>query len=286
MKALGGLIVCLLISQFTWADEQVSLMSDNQVQLVAKYLEGDEDAPVVMIVHGFLQTNSFPTVARLTDGLNFGGYSVLAPTLSLGIDGRKRSLQCDALHFHSMDQTVNEIRRWVQWLSDKGHRDIRLLGHSFGNLSLLAYVEQFASDPNREFIKGLSFISLTSIQGELHQKHTAEAKQDMIANPKRPGTYSLVHCNPYKTIPQMYLSYTRWNPQTIAKTMENLDIPRNIIIGTEDSRINEMPDTTFYSTLEEQGATLIRVKGASHFFDNEFADILNDTVLELVSEND
>ena len=106
----------------------------------AEYLPGQRDKPAVLLLHGFLQTRAFPTVATLARGLHDAGYSVLSPTLSLGIPNREKSLACEAVHTHSLNDDVMEITRWVTWLKSQGHRSIVLVGHSFGSMQLLAYL--------------------------------------------------------------------------------------------------------------------------------------------------
>lgn len=80
----------------------------------------------------------------------------------------------------------------------------------------------------------------------------------------------------------MYLSYTKWTPRVVSETLGNLSIPLRVILGTEDSRVNDMPDPQFYNRLEQQGATMIRIKGANHFFDDEHAELLNQKVLDSI----
>ena len=135
-------LLCLLISVFPTA-AHARLFNSRCVRAFtasAEYLVGERNKPAVLLLHGFLQTREFPTVATLARGLHDAGYTVLSPTLSLNIPNRKQSLACEAVHRHSLDDDVAEIGRWVNWLKSRGHRAIVLLGHSFGSLQLLAYL--------------------------------------------------------------------------------------------------------------------------------------------------
>ena len=58
----------------------------------ADYWPGEADKPAVLILHGFLQTREFPTVRRLAEALADEGYSVLTPSLTLGLNRRRQSL--------------------------------------------------------------------------------------------------------------------------------------------------------------------------------------------------
>src|SRR5574340_736580 len=135
-------LICLLLSAFpAWVHaEIVQLQVRPGIQTSAEYLDGQRDKPAVLLLHGFLQTRDFPTVATLARGLHDAGYSVLSPTLSLGIPNRKTSLACEAVHAHGLNDDVAEIARWVAWLKSQGHRSIVLVGHSFGSMQLRAYL--------------------------------------------------------------------------------------------------------------------------------------------------
>src|SRR5512143_4272871 len=129
-------LLCLLISVFPVAANASIVQQEMRpgIPANAEYLIGERSKPAVLLLHGFLQTRAFPTVATLARGLQDAGYSVLSPTLSLGIPNRTQSLACEAVHRHSLDADVAEISRWVGWLKAHGHHAIVLVGHSFGSL--------------------------------------------------------------------------------------------------------------------------------------------------------
>ena len=129
---------------FNWRFARVLLPAPN-------IWTAQRDKPAVLLLHGFLQTRDFPTVATLARGLRDAGYPVLSPTLSLNIPNRSQSLACEAIHRHSLDDDIGEIARWVDWLKSHGHRSIVLIGHSFGSLQLLAYLCQAGYGRKRLF---------------------------------------------------------------------------------------------------------------------------------------
>ena len=106
---------------------------------LADYRPGEAGRPAVLVVHGFLQTFNFSTIAALVNDLADQGYTVLAPTLTLGIDGRSASLACDAIHTHTEVGEAEEVAAWVAWLRARGYADIALIGHSSGALTVLDY---------------------------------------------------------------------------------------------------------------------------------------------------
>src|SRR5512134_1452298 len=98
------LLLCLLISVFPSVAGAVVVQQDMRpgIPANAEYLIGERSKPAVLLLHGFLQTREFATVATLARDLQDEGYTVLAPTLSLSIPNRERSLACEAVHRHSM----------------------------------------------------------------------------------------------------------------------------------------------------------------------------------------
>ena len=158
LTIMRAYLICLLLSAFpAWAHAAiVQLQVRPGIHASAEYLDGQRDKPAILLLHGFLQTRDFPTVATLARGLRDAGYPVLSPTLSLNIPNRSQSLACEAVHRHSMDDDIGEITRWVNWLKSRGHRSIVLIGHSFGSLQLLAYLD---AKPDRA-VKGYFGASL------------------------------------------------------------------------------------------------------------------------------
>ncbi|MES9992843.1 MAG: hypothetical protein ABW098_12865 [Candidatus Thiodiazotropha sp.] len=75
----------------------------------AEYLDNESQAPAILILHGFLQTRDSFTLRRLGKALHEAGYRILLPNLSLGINDRRQSLACEAIHNHPMEQDTKEI---------------------------------------------------------------------------------------------------------------------------------------------------------------------------------
>src|SRR5574340_930443 len=126
-------LLCLLFSALPTSAQAVitQLEMHPGIPASAEYLAGQADRPAVLLLHGFLQTRAFSTVGALARGMHDAGYAVLSPTLSLGIPGRNKSLACEAVHAHSLDDDVTGIARWAHrkagtpgsgQAADTGHR--------------------------------------------------------------------------------------------------------------------------------------------------------------------
>lgn len=229
----------------------------------ADYLPGDRAKPVVLLIHGFLQTREFPTVAVLARGLNDAGYAVLTPTLSLNVPGRKQSLACEAVHKHGMDDDVAEIARWVAWLKARGHSRLVLFGHSFGSLQALVYLAR-KPDPA---VKGYLGISLIEAQiGNVDRRRFVTELENRIGQRRHAlEAHTLSFCGRYFTTPEDMLSYARWGQAEVLAALKRTTVPTRLIMGDLD----EMAGQGWLRALEHVQVPMVVIKGANHFMDGE-----------------
>ena len=258
--------------------EFITQKQPNGMNATAQWLAGDEDQKVVLILHGFLQTRDFFTVRRLGDALNELGYNVLLPSLTLGIDNRKKSLACEAIHTHSLAQDVKEIGNWVDWLHQTMGKKVTLIGHSAGSLELLAYLSEEPSPPVDQAI----LISLIAFaQGPIAKENEAE-RQRALKEAARDGNalsnYRLAYCDRYTTTPDNYLSYMAWNGNKTLENLNNLAVVPTIVLGGEDRRLGD----DWLPAVRQTGAEVMLIPGAGHFFDHEYEFDLMDGVVELL----
>jgi len=276
MIKYGYLLFLLLLLPQAAAAERARIELRNGLTAQAEYLSGKPTLPAVLVLHGFLQTHDFPTVATLARGLNESGYTVLAPTLSLGVPNRKQSLACEAVHRHSLDDDLDEIDRWVKWLTSRGHRQIVLIGHSFGSMQLLAYL---AGKPDPA-VRGYIAASLTETQiGPISRAELIERLEDAVAR----GDHKLVnqpisYCKKYPSNPAALLSYVRWDQARLVKALNAYKGHKLLIMGDADVMIGRK----WLSTLQESRTPMAIVKGAGHFMDGEHEfDLLEHSLTQL-----
>lgn len=244
--------------------------------VTAAFHAGKDGLPAVLVLHGFLQTRDFQTVASVRGALTTAGYTVLVPTLSLGISGRNRSLPCEALHLHSLDDDVDEVDYWVKWLARKGHPRVILVGHSFGNLQLLTYLGR---TPSRGVTK-LVMVSLTDVEVKLDARQRAERvralKERVARNDRTLAEAEFGHCRKYVAPPAALLSYMSLSRQSILDSLARSHVPLLAIMGSKDERMG--PD--WVGTLKAHGIDVRVVPGATHFFDNQYEFDLHEALLE------
>nr|WP_156000797.1 alpha/beta fold hydrolase [Thioalkalivibrio sp. ALJT] len=227
------------------------------------YWAGAPDMPAVMIQHGFLQTHEFHTVRNLALALATTGFHVLTPTLTLGVDRRASSLPCEAVHAHNLDQTREEVRVWTDWLHAAAGRSPVLIGHSAGNMNLLAYLEDAPADHVAHAI----FISVTFFgSGEVafeSPKHAERARVALDRGEQGLKELALGFCRQYTTTPAAYLSYYDWDRPRTEQALRTANVPSTLIAGGADNRI----DLDWIETIQRHGAEVRVIDGANHFYD-------------------
>ncbi|WP_455199267.1 alpha/beta hydrolase [Kaarinaea lacus] len=276
----AAIILCisLLTTSVCMAEKVVSEKLADGKTVTAEFRSAEPGAPAALILHGFLQTRNYLTVSNLADSASDSGYAVLMPTLSLGVSERKKSLQCDAVHTHSFKEDVAEIDFWIKWLHEKGFKEITLIGHSFGSLHLLGYLLDF-SDKNVSQLIATSLLDLSrEIEPETLEKYISDASTRISNSDKSLREYGISYCKKYVAPADAYMSYMSWSRKSILDSLKSIKAPVTVILGSKDKRL----DKKWKGDLVDQGAKVIMIKEANHFFsaDQEF-DLL-DTVQKLL----
>ncbi len=268
-------LLFILISALPgWARaEIVYLEMRPRISARAEYLPGQSDKPAILLLHGFLQTREFSTVANLARSLRDAGYPVLVPTLSLGIPNRQRSLPCEAIHRHSLDDDMLEISRWVNWLKSRGHRSIALIGHSFGSLQLLAYLNGPVDKTVKAYI-GSSLIE-TKIGSSNRSDLIARLNNQRATDQIELVTQELSPCKKYTSTPEGLLSYVRWDQTQILSALKNTPVKTLLIMGDADNILEH----NWLKALAHIQTPMVIVAGANHFMDGEHEFDLLDITL-------
>lgn len=271
-------LFCLLITLFpaTTRAEVAYQQIRPGISAGAEYRLGERSKPAVLLLHGFLQTRDFPTVATLARGLNDAGYSVLSPTLSLNIPNRAQSLACEAVHNHSLDDDVAEVGRWVDWLKSRGHRSIVLMGHSFGAFQSLAYL---TGGPDAA-IKGYIGISLLEPQTGPTSRVTllAQLERHLLTDPRTLVAIQLSYCRKYLSTPEALLSYVRWDQPRTLSALKKPPVPVSLIMGDADETLGN----GWIKALKHVQTRMVVVKGANHFMDGQYEFALLDHTLKFL----
>jgi len=277
-------IIFLTLYLFLFASlsfaEPVKLSNASSKTVVADYLQGTNNANPVILLHGFLQTNEFPTVSRLESALHDSGYTVLNPTLSLGLSNRKQSLSCEAIHTHSLASDADELKLWINWLYKKTGRPVTIIGHSAGGPVVLKYMQ----DNNAKYMDHTILISLSYYASgptaNETQAHAETALKAINSGSNPLGSYALDYCKTYPTYASAFLSYYNWNRAKVSSAVSQFNDRISVIIGTGDKRI----DSDWHQQLKKKHNNVILIEGANHFFDQAYEFDLTDTIENLLTE--
>ena len=260
--------------------EPVELVTEQDHLVVANLLTGTNDKNPVLILHGFLQTREFPTVSRLATALNEAGYTVLNPSLSLGINNRKKSLSCEAVHTHSLEMDAGELALWVEWLSKKTSRPVTLIAHSAGGPVVLKYLEEYnAKQVNHAVLISLSYYAESKTTNE-KKSHAQQALRAIKKKANPLDTYSLNYCKKYPTFAKNFLSYYNWNKEKTSLVVSKFNNIISIVLGTDDKRI----DGDWKKQLQSRHNNVVKIEGANHFFDQAYEFDLTDAVENILKE--
>lgn len=273
--------LCLAFSsQPALSNEQVvALEFSKNITVKASYSKGDMSKPAVLLLHGFLSTSENATVKNLAEAITDAGYSSLRPTLSHGIDRRNQPMACEAIHTHSMQDDVREVQFWIEWLK-KQHKDIILIGHSFGSLIILNQLQTHAN-PEIKLSIATSLIDLEHAVGKQNiNDQLALARQHLKTNNGSLQTYTISYCKKYTSDPASFISYASWNQENILKLLKQLKSPVHIIMGGNDNRMT----SNWPELLKKQGSDVGIISGANHFFSEEFEFELHDYILQLLDQ--
>ena len=281
-----ALIVLLLVAAVpTAADAGSARMELTIVPGVvaeADYWPGAADMPAILIVHGFLQTRDFPTVRRLATALAEEGFSVLTPSLSLGLNRRLRSLACEAVHTHAMQHDVAELRAWTAWLAQRTGKPPVVIGHSTGGVQLAAMLE---ANPDLA-VRHALLIGLTYFGQELGSESAealrARARDDLARGQEHVNPYALTYCRKYVTTAANLLSYLQWDSRRLQQTITAGTVPVTVIVGAHDESI----DQAWLQALRAGGVSVRAVAGARHFFDLAHEPDLLDAVEQVITGAD
>lgn len=263
-----------------------SAIPPGALQAQAEYLQGDSDKPAVLILHGFLTTNRFHTVRSMAQAFHDAGYSVLTPTLTLGITQRQQSVKCNSIHTHTLEQDIHEVETWIEWLKNQGHQKTVLVGHSSGSQELLAMLAEH-EHPEVPFVIFTSMFYLSGPELGISDADIAKAEAAQQQQRPTPHKYSFLFCkNNYYATPNSYLSYTKINREYVLNALNNLKIPHYTIMGSADKRYQSVGQH-WLDELKATGTQLIVVEGANHFFSSEYEFDLQDHLVQIMqTENE
>lgn len=278
---LTGLFLCLWLSSGSAFGAEINVTLANGLNTLAEYRTGKKDKPAVLVLHGFLQTHRFSTIRLIENELSDAGYSVLSPTLTLNISQRRTSLTCDAIQNHTVEQSIDEIALWVNWLKQQGYKRIILIGHSTGSNRLLSYLHR-KPDPA---ILSLIATAVGPIESwrypDESRQQLSQARAAIATNDAGLKQYTLAFChNTYTAPAKSYLSYRQWSSTHLLESLKSSPVPTTVVLGMSDKWL----PPNWGDTIENASIPLVRIPEANHYFSGVAEFDFQAAILSLVDD--
>lgn len=275
------LALCLLFSMQNSMAEQQVLKLQNGLTATADYYVSDGKKITALVMHPFLQTSDFSVVANLTETLVDEGFGVLLPTLTLGIDARQQSKDCEAIHTQSFENDQSELEEWADWLKKHTSDRIVLIGHSSG-ASLIA--RSLASNPPH---KVSTSILISPVHyghpggaGMLPEQRAQALKDQESGKADELVQYKISYCDKYTTTRSNYLDITSVDEDTMQTYLDTIKPPIHIVYGSNDESLN----ASWREKINSGDHTIHEVLEGNHFFSGPSEFDMHDTILDIMNE--
>lgn len=244
----------------------------------ADYQIGKNNKPAVMVVHGFQSTYNYGTIQAIVDDLASKGYTVITPNLTLGVNNRNEPLACDQAHNSTLNDEGKELSQWADWLKNKGHNQLIMIGHSAGSSSILASLEN--NPVNLKQIILTAIYDFENWPEATLVRDKKMAQQNLQIN--KLASYSVGVCRGnFLSSSNTYLSYRHWDKERILDTINRENIMVNVIMPGGDKRLDGA-NRTWLSTLTNSKAQLSIIKNADHFFSSDAEFDLNEAIKQAI----
>ena len=284
-------VLLLLLGVF-----HTAMASPVSIQYKGLKLNGELVQPVrartdrlVLLLHGTLAHHRMELIATLQRLLAERQIASLGITLSLAVDDRQGMYPCDAPHRHKLDDALDEIDAWLQWLQARGVREVVLLGHSLGGNQ----VARFAAERRREQVKALVLLApSTWNERDAALRYHARFNKDLETVRARARSTGddgwlidvpFLFCNSAKVTGASFLSYYGNDKRRDTPALlPSITVPTLVIAGSADTTVPDVVERT--KPYVGAGKTLIVVEDADHFFRDLFAEEVADAIASLVKQ--
>lgn len=245
------------------------------------------DDGIVLMTHGTTAHGKMEIMASLQSVLKENGINSISITLSLNEDKRQGMFECTNTHTHKHSDAIKEIGLWLEWLKQKGARNVTLLGHSRGGNQ----TAWFASENHDAVIKQVVLIAPATLPFDYRKHHYEEMyKKDLNVLLKQANdlvkagkgdtlmTVDFIYCKDANVSAAAFADYygndSHFNtPELIKK----IDVPVLIFAGSVDTTVMDVVKT--YQTALKSDDKIVTVEGADHFFRDLYAYDIVDAMM-------
>ena len=252
----------------------------------ANFIEAeDKTKPFYLILHGTWAWHGMELPSSLQALLEEESFGSLAFTLSLGQNNRKGFFNCESTITSQHQNAFNEIHHWYKFLTDRGYKNIVLVGHSRGGSQVAGYVTAFPADKISQLITIAPLVWIAANETEKYKKAYGEKLQSLVDLAKSNDTklmkaVDVLYCKKANIQPQSFLSYYSAQIEKNSPTLiSKIGIPLRVYLGSNDPLTTE-----FLADIKHRkiaGTVEIKViDGADHYFRDFYIEEVVEDMLE------
>jgi pimeloyl-ACP methyl ester carboxylesterase len=232
---------------------------------------------MVLITHSLIQHNAREPIPYLQELLAERGYSSLAINYSLGVDNRHGAFDCLAPHRYTLEDSLEEIGLWVDWLKRRGAKRLVLMGHSYGGNEIARY----AANHDEDAIQGVVLIGPGTADHRMWSaagykirygkelKGVLEKAEMLVVS----GTgdtlmegVDFIFCPKASVSAASFASYYRVDPERLLPNLlRAVKKPTLFIAASEDNRLPDL-NRLVRPYIDGMHTRLVVIEGAGHFF--------------------
>lgn len=254
---------------------------------------------VVLLVHDTLGHHRMEIISALQELLSERGVNSLAITLSLGLNERRGMFDCNIEQDHRNEDAAEEIQAWVDWLKEKGTKNITVAGHSRGGNQAAIYVAKKHDKAVKKIVLIAPLAQTPSnIDAEYERRFNlplqptlsdAEKQIDEIGGTALMRGVAFLNCDQAKVTAGAFVNYYGPNQNLYTPSLlPFIKVPVLVVVGSMDPLAQEL-EPAIQGMPDNQNTKLVIIPDADHFFTNykteDLADAMKDFVLKKMEKS-
>ena len=270
------LTILILFSSYALSD------TVQQNKLNAFYLTQDNKTEsIALLLHGTRGHQNLELISSLRESLLDIGIDSLSINLSYGIEDRNNDfLPCDIHHQHTVKDSLDEIKLWYKFISNKGYTKLYLIGHSRGALDILNF---YLNERDDLMNPDIIFLLAPIIDSDYDHKINYQANHNIdieSINIKDNLSINFLGCEKALVSGKTFKSYY-YNPETksLTEALESSSIQIRVITGSEDTITPNTHQAVQDLVSVNKNIRLFQIEDSDHFF----RDFYFDDLMEIIS---
>ena len=270
------LTILILFSSYALSD------TVQQNKLNAFFLTQDNKTEsIALLLHGTRGHQNLELISSLRESLLDIGIDSLSINLSYGVEDRNNDfLPCDIHHQHTVKDSLDEIKLWYKFISNKGYTKLYLIGHSRGALDILNF---YLNERDDLMNPDIIFLLAPIIDSDYDHKINYQANHNIdieSINIKDNLSINFLGCEKASVSGETFRSYY-YNPETksLIEALKSSSVQTRVITGSEDKITPNTYQVVQDLVSEKNNIRLFQIDGSDHFF----RDFYFDDLMEIIS---